>query len=382
MFSPGLPADFHAGARASSGYAQNGARKSDDGFQEQRCLAGAWPLYCRCKLRLAAAVEPRDDGEAVFSSSEDRIRANHGSIGVLGHSIVSQASQGWTRRVAESLFCVFFPSDCRICGEPLLNISRLPVCPPCLNSIYPIRGKVCSVCGERVFSSYAEVENGALRRCPICRRVRRPFERAVAYGQYEGGLRELIHLLKYNGVRPAAKVLGGLLAEAMAALEPEAEQMTFEQKKILVIPVPLSKAKRRQRGFNQSELIAQAALRFRPASEGWELAPDILLRTRDTESQIGLSSHQRRANLLGAFALGRATAVTGRMVLLVDDVYTTGATAAECAKVLQRAGASTVWVATVARTLKLASNYESLESGNEEAVARHSDEVSANAAQG
>lgn len=231
------------------------------------------------------------------------------------------------------------------------------------------------MCGERVFSSYAESEGGALRRCPVCRRVRRPFERAVAYGQYEGGLRELIHLLKYSGVRPAAKVLGGLLAEAMAGLEPEAEQLTFEQQKILVVPVPLSNAKRRQRGFNQAEMIARAALKFRPASEGWEIAPDILLRTRDTESQIGLSSHQRRENLRGAFAVGRATAVTGRIVLLVDDVYTTGATASECAKVLQRAGASAVWVGTVARTLKLASNYESLDSANEDAVAPESEGV-------
>ncbi len=210
----------------------------------------------------------------------------------------------------------------------------------------------------------------------MCRRVRRPFGRAVAYGSYEGGLRELIHLLKYNGVRPAAKVLGSLLAEAMAELEPEFEQLSFEPPEILVIPVPLYKAKRRQRGFNQAELIAKAALKFRPVSEGWELAPEIFLRTRDTASQIGLSSHQRRANLRGAFAVNRAAEVKGRAVMLVDDVYTTGATATECAQVLRRAGASTVWVATVARTLKLASNYESLpEDDVAEMAAREPEEL-------
>jgi len=94
-----------------------------------------------------------------------------------------------------------------------------------------------------------------------------------------------------------------------------------------------------------------------------QVIPDLLLRTRDTQSQIGLTSHQRRANLRGAFAVARAAEVTGREVLLVDDVYTTGTTATECARVLRRAGASRVWVATVARTLKLASNYAEMTQG-------------------
>jgi ComF family protein len=192
----------------------------------------------------------------------------------------------------------------------------------------------------------------------MCRRVHRPFARAAAYGGYEGALRELVHLLKYNGVRPAAKVLGSMLAEALSALEPEFERLTFEQAPILVIPVPLYELKRRQRRFNQAEVIARAALRFYSARERLQLVPDVLLRTRDTLSQIGLTGDQRRANLRGAFTVARATEVTGREVILVDDVYTTGATVTECAKVLRRAGASKVWVATVARTLKLASNYE------------------------
>lgn len=259
---------------------------------------------------------------------------------------------------AESLFSVLFPSDCRICGEPLLNISRLPVCLDCLEAIHPVRGKICSVCGERVLSSYAENDADGLRRCPVCRRIDRPFGRAVAYGSYDSGLRELVHLLKYNGVRPAARVLGRMLAEAIASLEPSFEQAgLFDQGRIAVIPVPLYKTRRRERGFNQAELIARAALKFYAARQRMQLIPDLLLRTRDTHSQIGLTSHQRRANLRGAFAVARAAEIAGREVLLVDDVYTTGTTVTECARVLRRAGASRVWVATVARTLKLASNY-------------------------
>ena len=280
---------------------------------------------------------------------------------MAGRSVAFEASpswidRAWAGRATEGLFSVLFPSDCRICGEPLLNISRLPVCPECLNEMQPVRGKVCSICGERVLSAYARRDADGLRRCPICRRIDRPFTRATAYGSYEGGLRELVHLLKYNGVRPAANVLGRMLAEAVAAIEP-----SFERARVLMIPVPLYQGKRRQRGFNQAELIARAAVRGHPARERFEVAPDILARTRDTHSQIGMTSHQRRENIRGAFAVPRATQVAGREVLLVDDVYTTGATASECARVLRKAGAAAIWVATVARTLKLASKYAEIE---------------------
>jgi ComF family protein len=340
-----------------------------------------WQIF----VRGISANNRGDDEEAVFSSSEDRIRASQASAAVLGPSIVSRASSSappgpvlppswWNRirttQVAESLFSVLFPSDCRLCGEPLLNISRLPVCPECVGNVHPIRGKVCSICGERVLSSYAESDADGLLRCPVCRRVERPFVRAVAYGSYDGGLRELVHLLKYNGVRPAAAVLGRMLAQALPALETafaEARfaQGMFDDARVLVVPVPLHQSKRRQRGFNQSELIARAALKSDSGAvrERLQLAPDLLARTRETESQIGLTSHQRRENLRGAFAVTRAAEVTGRDVLLVDDVYTTGTTATECARVLRRAKARNVWVATVARTLKLASNYAEIGPG-------------------
>ncbi|HET6175510.1 MAG TPA: hypothetical protein VFE61_01170 [Candidatus Sulfotelmatobacter sp.] len=208
--------------------------------------------------------------------------------------LVQDWAQGWATRAAESLFSVLFPSDCRICGIPLLNISRLPVCPDCLDEIQPVMGKVCSVCGERVLSSYALTDPDGLRRCPVCCRIEHPFSRAVPYGSYDGGLRELVHLLKYNGVRPAAKALGRMLAEAIADLE-----SSFGQEEVLVIPVPLFKSRHRQRGFNQAELIARAAIKPYPGGERFRLVSDLLLRKRDTHSQIGLTSHQRRENICG-----------------------------------------------------------------------------------
>ncbi len=230
------------------------------------------------------------------------------------------------------------------------------MCPDYLTAIHPVEEKVCSICSERVLSSYADVDDDGVRRCPVCRRLDRPFERAASYGSYDGGLRELIHLLKYNGVRPAASVLGRMLADVLVGLEPP-----FGQSAVIVVPVPLFQGKRRQRGFNQAELIARAALKSAASPSRFELNTETLVRTRETHSQLGLTSHQRRENLRGAFAIRRAQEVTGREILLVDDVYTTGTTVSECARILRRAAASKVWVVTVARTLKLASKYQELE---------------------
>jgi ComF family protein len=207
-----------------------------------------------------------------------------------------------------------------------------------------------------VFSPHIFYDAGGAFLCRLCHAVEPPFEKAVAYGRYEEGLRDLIHLLKYGGVRPAANVLGRMLAEAIVLLEP-----VFGKEPIAVIPMPLHASKRLERGFNQAELITVAALKLNPAAGRLRLGDHVLVRRRDTKSQIGMTPHQRRENMRGAFAITLPRAVEGREVLLVDDVYTTGATVSECARVLLRARASRVWVATVARTPKLASQYGQVE---------------------
>jgi len=219
----------------------------------------------------------------------------------------------------------------------------------------PLRRKGCSLCGQRVLSADAEWDDDGLPRSPLCRRIERPYKRFVAHGSHAGGIRELIHLLKYNAVRPAADVLGRMLAETIAVLE-----SLFGKATLVVIPVPLYRGKRGRRGFDQAELIAPMALQLSPANERRPPANDVLLRVRDTRSQIGLTSHQRRDHRRRAFKVARATEVTGREVLLVDDVYTTGTTVSDGARVLRRASASKVGGATVARTGKPASKRESL----------------------
>jgi ComF family protein len=213
----------------------------------------------------------------------------------------------------------------------------------------PSVGSLCSVCGERLLSTHVLSIPEAEAKCGLCRRIEPLFARAVAYGSFDGGLRELIHLLKYSGVRPAAGVLGRMLAEAIAQLEPG-----FSNDEVLVIPVPMYRDKLRQREFNHAELLARAAVKHNREGHRMRLEAGLLERKRDTSSQAGLTSHQRRENVRGAFGVALPEAIRDREILVVDDVFTTGATVSECARVLRRGGAARVWVATVARTMKIA----------------------------
>jgi ComF family protein len=298
--------------------------------------------------------------EAVFSSTGFRIRAaapgqaaDHGRAKpeLANHGLAKHGLAVFAKRVAASLFFTFFPADCRICDSPLLKVSRLPVCNDCLSAFRPLQGSYCAVCGEVLHFLDRELDRKIDRgetRCELCQRADPPFERAVAYGSYDGELRDLIHLLKFQRVHPSASVLGRILAKTIAHLEPAMPVGT-----IAVVPVPLHKRKQAQRGFNQAEVIAQAALKKLSRPKRFELCTGILLRRRETGSQIGLTRHQRRENMRGAFAVDDPKRILKCDILLVDDVYTTGTTASECARVLLRAGAARVWVATVARTLKL-----------------------------
>jgi len=157
----------------------------------------------------------------------------------------------------------------------------------------------------------------------------------------------VIHLLKYDGVIPAAKPLGKLLAQAVTQLH-----LTPENGQLALVPVPLHSSKRRERQFNQSELIARAALKHLPPN--FELDSKVLIRQRETHSQVGLDREARIRNMSGAFKVVGRQRIQGRTLVVVDDVMTTGTTVSECARVLKRGGAAMVFAATVARTLKSA----------------------------
>ena len=190
------------------------------------------------------------------------------------------------------------------------------------------------------FESARMMSAMGLSECTMCRLAPPEFERAVAAADYDEEMREMLHLLKFAGRRAVAEVvLGERLAAAVALLQKDAEKD--------LIVVPLFAARERERGYNQAELLGKAAVRR--MSPKLKVQSGLLVRVKDTRPLYMLSPKQRRASLRGAFRVAEPDALIGREVLLIDDVMTTGATARECARVLKRAGATKVWVATVAK---------------------------------
>jgi ComF family protein len=177
-----------------------------------------------------------------------------------------------------------------------------------------------------------------------------PFVRAVAYGLYQGRMKAAIHALKYDHLHPSARVLGKMLAQAIAQLVDEAPS------EMLVVPVPLHRSKHAERGFNQARALAEGALvSLGKSHPEWRLtlAASTLMRLRATASQAGLTIRQRKLNVRRAFSVSDPALVDSKHILLVDDIYTTGATARAAADALVRAGAASVWVATLARARRV-----------------------------
>lgn len=184
-------------------------------------------------------------------------------------------------------------------------------------------------------------------RCGPCRREEYEFDQARSFGPYFGSLRAIILQLKFRGRERLGKKLGELLAPAWNAVESLGKTADT-----VLVPVPLHHSRERERGFNQAELLARALsrkLRKEWGEQGPAVEARCLARTRATLPQTGLSPAARRENVRGVFALSSTERVRGRVVVLVDDVMTTGATLSACAAALKRAGALRVVALTLAR---------------------------------
>ena len=220
-----------------------------------------------------------------------------------------------------------------MCGKPLEEAARIPVCRGCLREPQPLSAEFfCSSCRTPFLNNFPLDTEG---RCALCRSGLRGFDAAYCFGAYTGVLRELIHLYKYGRVKTLARPLGELLAAALPR----------EERFDAVTAVPLHWRRRWQRGFNQADLLARSIARHCGIP-----VVHALKRTHPTPAQAGLGHTARRRNVAAAFASrGRTAAVAGKRMLLIDDVMTTGSTAAACALALKKAGAARVVLLAIAR---------------------------------
>ncbi|MEW5724508.1 MAG: ComF family protein [Thermodesulfobacteriota bacterium] len=238
------------------------------------------------------------------------------------------------RTALRGLLDLLCPPRCLLCGAfPDRDDGDPAFCPGCRAGMTPLPEAHCRYCGQPFTTTIPTHHT-----CALCLEKKPAFEKATAAGLYEGALRTAIHRLKYEGRTELARPLAAFMAENLAPPfhPPEAD---------LVLPMPLHSRRLKKRGFNQALLLAQALYAPWPGIVRW----DLLRRTRPTRPQVGLSEEQRKRNVRGAFVVEQPQLLEGRPVILVDDVYTSGATARECAKVLRQAGVDRVLVLTLAR---------------------------------
>jgi ComF family protein len=222
--------------------------------------------------------------------------------------------------VSSGILDVVFPRQCVQCGA-----AGEWVCPACFDAIHLMAEPLCECCGREV---------GAGNRCQECARARPRIDGIRAFSRYEGAIRHAIHRLKYGGQRAMAEPLAAYLLPVAGSL-PGLQT---------IVPLPLHPRRERERGYNQSRLLADAL--------GRQLGLPVVTaaqRVRDTKDQIGLDRAARQANVKGAFACHQPDRVQGKTLLLVDDVCTTGSSLLACAAPLFEAGAAAVWGLAIAR---------------------------------
>ncbi len=228
---------------------------------------------------------------------------------------------------------LLFPPLCHSCRELIPDNRKVRLCDSCLESTVSLISPLCICCG-RQFPDFS----GADHLCGACITEPPPFTIARGALQFAGTTRELIHKFKYSGKVMLRNPLALLTASCLDAV-------AIDFSADLIVPVPLHKKRLRQRGFNQAVLLGEILSK----SWGVALQRNNLQRSRWTEPQVNLSASARAENVKGAFTLTAPEEIAGKRILLVDDVYTTGSTVKECAKVLKKGGASAVAIITVAR---------------------------------
>jgi len=236
----------------------------------------------------------------------------------------------WLKGLGTAIVDLLFPPRCAACH-------RLGswFCSTCLDTIEVIRPPVCRCCGLP-FGQSAQPASALI--CPRCRATPHVFDGLVAYAFHNGTLRQAIHAFKYEDLRTLTRPLGQLTAKGWRALRPEGLEIDA------VVPVPLHAARQRQRGFNQAALLAREV----GADLQLPVVETMLVRVKATSRQTRLNAEERKANVQDAFQCVDAS-LSGKTVLLIDDVCTTGSTLDAACIALRNAGTSVVWACTLAR---------------------------------
>ena len=238
-------------------------------------------------------------------------------------------------RLFAKILNYFFPPFCLICGKGTPDEGSLLVCTACLRDVTLIVRPSCPRCGKPFPTA-----RGDDHVCGECLHTTSNIHSVRALGTYEGTLRKIVHLIKYRRKAAVAVVLERLLerhghwGDGAAASD-------------IIVPVPLHKQRLRERGFNQAVLWGNVVgKKFCIPVER-----NVILRTRWTDPQVTLRGRERENNVLNAFSVRKPALLRNTKVLLVDDVYTTGATMKECARVLRKAGASRIDGLVIARAI-------------------------------
>ncbi len=229
--------------------------------------------------------------------------------------------RGLAEQAGRTLLDALYPLECAGCGG-----SGKIICDRCAQDLPFLVPPYCRVC-----AAYSESEL-----CPACAQPGRWFDGVQAPFRYEGSVRQAILALKYRGIKAAAPQLGDMLADYL-----ETNPLPGN----LIAPVPMHSSRRRERGYNQAELLARRVAGHRDLP----YQGDLLVRTRRVDPQAGMTSAVARVtNVADSVAVSHPSEVHGRQIILVDDVATTGSTLDICASALKEAGAASVWCLTLA----------------------------------